>query len=709
MSPVRIAPHDFPHYGKAPNADFYAPDLQDSTNPSQESVLHDYASPKAKRVSVYPAFIHVSEFPSPVLAEEDANHRHTEECDEDPDSCPNNVEYPWEDFKIGNRPFPVPKIHRARDGRVTILDGNHRVSWWLRGNYTHIPAWVVDEYRPLKLKKSIGGLPKGLIDPRGNFHDVDADDDHHQWITREGWMHDKDIPKFPGPKGDEDPADAFNYWAEDVADSAYRKAVDRGWMAVGIGGEENVLANSRHLFDPTHPATKKLQEVAQGWGPRFQAYTSSVKSAPFSTKHFTKLGKFVSYVGKTEPLFLSLNKTLDKAQRIWSGKIVNWPGHQKLGKEELIKVVDPLHLRSIKNACTPEGPKAVDHTQQMEVPGPVKPYQEEYRQTVLESPKVEKPLSRGKNGGITKKVIYQSPTGTRYMVKPYYERIIKRIESWQRYPVQGWSELTNQALYHAGGIGNLHQKVFVAEHPMDLADRPPQAAMVTRGQAKRLNPEDLQQLDFYRQTDPEAFSGEEYVPRPASPREPALVVAMDSRYPHEAANIRFRNVDVDKVALAKIAIMDCLSNNMDRHGGNLLFDDEWNPLAIDHSRSFQYSSNYEHKWKGRRIINQFGRMNDAFSPYVVKSALGDFLPTRGPGFPLHRGDFDEAFEWWGLNSHKIRAEMEKQLSAIKDEKIRDHIRKNFNVRADHFDKYALGLDRFDRNTWDALPFPLYHR
>jgi hypothetical protein len=75
--------------------------------------------------------------------------------------------------------------------------------------------------------------------------------------------------------------------------------------------------------------------------------------------------------------------------------------------------------------------------------------------------------------GITRKLVYAQTAAplleedaTHYMVKPYHERVSRRLKGWMHYPIQGWAEMANQGLYHAAGIGHLHQKVHVDEHDM---------------------------------------------------------------------------------------------------------------------------------------------------------------------------------------------------------------------------------------------------
>jgi hypothetical protein len=106
--------------------------------PDEASVLRDYGpilwTTKSKvKVEVFTTYVPVEFIPEPQLAEEG-------EEDED-----GGGGYSWEDFRSLRRPFPPLKIHRDKQGRLTIIDGNHRAFFWLQGDYTHFPAWVIDE------------------------------------------------------------------------------------------------------------------------------------------------------------------------------------------------------------------------------------------------------------------------------------------------------------------------------------------------------------------------------------------------------------------------------------------------------------------------------------------------------------------------------------------------------------------------------------
>lgn len=107
---------------------------------------------------------------------------------------------------------------------------------------------------------------------------------------------------------------------------------------------------------------------------------------------------------------------------------------------------------------------------------------------------------------------------------------------------KGWKEMTHQALYHAGGIGDLHQKVHVANHD---------------------------------------YMGTKI---------PSVVIHVD----HSSESTRglepsftYRNLEGQR---KKIHLMDFLTDNQDRHLDNLRYNpDKRRLLAIDHGDTFNYN------------------------------------------------------------------------------------------------------------------------
>lgn len=362
--------------------------------------------------------------------------------------------------------------------------------------------------------------------------------------------------------------------------------------------------------------------------------------------------------------------------------------------QPLNKSVDPRDYGAVRRALTKFGSQIVDHAQEYGTePDVVKPDAVVYKQHVLTHPETRRKSKSllADDQGITKKLGYDvepgHPThgGVGFMVKPYHESIIRSLQKWQKHPHQGWSEMTNQALYHAAGIGRLHQLVHVAPHNMGPGHEEEPALIV------RIDPE---------------WRGGGWDKTPY--KDPTQATRMDAR---------------------KLAIMDMLSNNLDRHYGNLLYTQtggEPTPeggatpvsskiLAIDHGRSFQYTNNHRYKWAPRE--KQPNQLDDLFVHYVTQSPLKIGLPEyenpaimRLPGYErqlLTVRAYAPAFDWWGGVSHKVREAFDKRLGLIKDPKVRAHLKRNFNARANWLDERAkFGLENYG-TEWYKDPIEMY--
>lgn len=362
-------------------------------------------------------------------------------------------------------------------------------------------------------------------------------------------------------------------------------------------------------------------------------------------------------------------------------------------KTELTKSIDPSELKVIWNATTRDGPNLVDHTPDLSAhPANIHPDVENYRRTVVGGDAQHK--RKMGSGGITKKVMYSTPT-TKFMVKPYHERVVKRIQSWQKFPIQGWAEMTNQALYHAAGLGHVHQKVHVTEHPMQT----PHGTVNEPALVVHLNDGFTQAADFERKA--------------------------RAAYPHVAeAKMSIRG-KINRQDIHKIAVMDFLSNNLDRHGGNIMFADDGRLLAVDHSRSFQYmSDNSENKWNWKpgqikNLVKRNATMEDSFDPYL-HSAINVLAPS-GLAFnhaltPDERykkqmdllEEFQPIFdEWWPKHRQGIVDTMTHRLNQIKDPEVAGHIKRNFMERVKWMDERTRdGVENYGVD-WYSGKVPWY--
>lgn len=496
--------------------------------------------------------------------------------------------------------------------------------------------------------------------------------------------------------------------SHNLPESAAEDMMKRGQLPHGAG--EGFIRFA--LVTSPHATDKRLSQGLEDSHPRVRAGVFATKSPNLNPSHIDRaidkadqvligLGMNTKHAGKqhVEKMLQSKHPEIRELGKLFSE-------HRKEGLKKyaadlntwleankLEKAVKPLDFAGIVRASDPAGRQLVEHKPHLESHPPEHTdLVQAYRTHVLNSPQKVKRVAVKKNAGaegITRKHLYEIPEtvqshgGQKFMVKPYHERIIGRVKNWQKHPHQGWAEMAHQGLYHAAGIGDLHQKVHTSEHNMG---------------------NDL-------------------------PNEPALVVAMEKEHRpvFELGYGAYKAVSPKvKEDTRKIALMDFLTNNLDRHGANLLlgdfqkdksgpFDvDKANAVkAIDHSRSFQYSTGHTYKWE--KPSKQPREMDDNFGDYVRHSAIGEVAPLlddRNHPRLYDREmqslrDYAPTFDWWGEVSPKVREEMNKHLEQIKDPNVRDHIRRNFNARADWLDERSnFGLENYGTD-WYKDPVPIY--
>lgn len=159
MESIGYHPDEVPYGLSYPAVDFEKQDLQDSVKRvTAKSVKLDYGN----RLSVvYPAMVPVDLVPSPRLAEEE-NKTDCDSCegtgvvaveDDDTEECyfchgsgELSLEYDWSELQMsGRKSIPPAKLKVDKNGKISILDGNHRITYWMANDMELIPAWVVDQ------------------------------------------------------------------------------------------------------------------------------------------------------------------------------------------------------------------------------------------------------------------------------------------------------------------------------------------------------------------------------------------------------------------------------------------------------------------------------------------------------------------------------------------------------------------------------------
>jgi hypothetical protein len=251
----------------------------------------------------------------------------------------------------------------------------------------------------------------------------------------------------------------------------------------------------------------------------------------------------------------------------------------------------------------------------------------------------------------------QAGARDRFLVKPYFERIPRDLHrGYGRHPIGGWSEMTSQALYHAGGIGDLHQRVHVVHHDDGFGRHPLVVVHMAPGHT---SVGDMQTGVSPRGDGPSSMGDH----------------------------------------VRKMVLMDFLTGMPNRHGDNLLLgpDPEQRPLAIDHALAFQYAAP---KWHPRHVA----RMNrdDGVLSYHRDQAWENLVPaiprpTADWGMDDVRvreeagaAAYGPALAWWRGASPAVKAAMDRRLDLIRHPGLRDHVSQNFNRRAAFLDAAAEG-------------------
>jgi hypothetical protein len=366
----------------------------------------------------------------------------------------------------------------------------------------------------------------------------------------------------------------------------------------------------------------------------------------------------------------------------------------------LAKAVDSEDFTGIIKELSPDGPNAVDHTRDLFAHPPSHNARvEHYRKAISGAMPVMK-RTPGSIVGVTSKAIYTLPTADnltspdKVIVKPYHEHIHPRVKFWQHHPIQGWAEMTNQSLWHAADMGHMHQSVHVSEHPMG--------------------------------------SGHD--------KEPALVIHMEPQTDFVQHLTPGQHSDDMHRDMPKIAAMDFLTNNLDRHPANLLFkpkpglsrlrslfDRSPKPpesrfVAIDHSRSFQYHASNKGApefvmdpfhgkisvpLEDRRARETEGKTKDNLLSYAnagAFKAVGEIGSMFGhPSVGSPKGLIGGIASWWPHVRDRVVATLEHRLEGLREPRMREHIRKNFLERVQMLDKISHNPDWY---TWLSKPADL---
>jgi hypothetical protein len=313
-----------------------------------------------------------------------------------------------------------------------------------------------------------------------------------------------------------------------------------------------------------------------------------------------------------------------------------------ISKHELSKAVTEKDWNRIGKANNSDAQLLVGHSAHMKDFPVNKKYEK-----LLKDPKQIKGLGRNMTSGISAKMVHAIPKSgvpgdeDKFMAKPYHKKIESATKGWVKKPIMGWATIATKALFNAGKIGHLAEDVAVHEHegtPLTVHKFAQGYQDMTSSSSSNLvrhvNPLDAQQ----------------------------------------------------------IGVIDFLTNNVDRHYGNLMVgrDDRGDAthenklLAIDHERNFQYAKSLQESKPFRNIESKY----DSPLAHIRESALKH--ASR------HFDGYHELQDWWTNNKSDIQTEFAKHVQHIKDPSLREHISTNFHNRWNAMNDWAANLE----DPWD---------
>lgn len=303
--------------------------------------------------------------------------------------------------------------------------------------------------------------------------------------------------------------------------------------------------------------------------------------------------------------------------------------------------VKPEVWQRLKRSHREPAREAVDsqkHLEQFRMP--------EDLNALFDDEKVHKPVPSV--GGTTKKMIHDVGDD-RVMAKPYHPGMESHSREWVKHPIHGWSSLATRALYQAGGLGDLVEEVYAGEH--------------------------------------------EGIPLTVHRFSKGFNTIYDAKSKEKGNPSSILSKTPNPLQIQQIAAMDFLTGNNDRHSGNLLIADAnedtgFAPLlAIDHERSFQYNKTLPQRMHDRRLNPTIPPDTDSPVDFIRQSPA--LSTARQASFDNGHADFRA---WWLEAGPAIKAEFTKQLSYIKNTRLRSYIEKNFHHRYEIVDGWAQQAD-----------------
>lgn len=291
----------------------------------------------------------------------------------------------------------------------------------------------------------------------------------------------------------------------------------------------------------------------------------------------------------------------------------------------------------------------------MATPDAVKPLRQHFELNLNQHQSSHKPIltydpSVNKTMGEEPKSIYQHGEN-KFLIKPQVAPSTS---------MSAFNELTSQAMYHAGGIGHLHQKVHAttfANHPQTEAGKEPNAIAVHLEKGVK------QANEAEKDDDPRM---QKMLSNPEHLR-----------------------------SLRKMGVMDWLTGNQDRHSGNIMIHEDGSPIAIDHGRALSHDREYALGMENQNLYRD-DDLNEQHKNWISefqkdpKKQL-DYFDNFGGKYSdadIYSGGPDEdTWKWWDQNKDNMRNAYIKHVNMLPNKQMRDRMLESFDVRFNHLNEY----------------------
>ncbi len=263
--------------------------------------------------------------------------------------------------------------------------------------------------------------------------------------------------------------------------------------------------------------------------------------------------------------------------------------------------------------------------------------------------------------GVQPKALYHH-NGKGYLVKPAVENSTA---------LGAWNELASQGLYHAAGIGHLHQKVHASIGKTGLNRPEPAHAL-----AIHIEPDSMTFNDANGWTDAEG----------------KLHPGKDLK----RAQRTLKNPE-HKESLRRIGMMDFLTSNGDRHGANIVIKPDGSPVAIDHGRAFWTMRKHA---LGNETENELEDKEGSLEPtYTKYPGFHDFQTKKYEDAPeqsavalLGGKPTEETWNWWHNNKANLLNEFKRYLNVLPDYQVKKKMLDAYMVKHNLLDRFSQGLE-----------------